>query len=197
MRGGSNALLAAGRRLGVTMMCAGVAGSLVSSATAGVRMLTDRIDRAPVERKIASPSGRFTLSVRAIDGWKTPHTSATLIDGTGHVRWRMTLPHEGGPRAMLVTNSGATLFIDEWINVIPRHALMLISPTGNVVGDHAGESILTLLNVPRRTIGDLARVGPWRSSDAVLSADGHHASLRAGGRTVTISLVDATVRVGP
>jgi hypothetical protein len=186
---GSNALLSA-------MLVTGIAIAVPASAEAGVRMLSDRIDLAPAERKIVSASGQFSLNIRAVDGWKTPRTTATLTDKAGRVRWRMTLPHEGGPRAALVSNSGTTLFIDEWINVIPRHALMVVAPTGKVVGDHAGESILTLLNVPRRTIGDLARVGPWRSSDAVLSADGRSASLRAGGRTLTISLVSGTVRVG-
>lgn len=197
MRGeGSNALLAARLRLGIGLLCVGMAAVLPAPAFPGARLLTDRIDRAPVERKISSPSGRYTLRVHAIDAWKTPRTMATLSDASGHARWQMTLPHEGGPRAMLVSDTGTVLFIDEWINVIPRHALVVVTPTGKIVGDHSGESVLTRLNVPRRTIGDLARVGPWRSSDAALSADGRSASLRAGGRTVTISLVDGAIHVG-
>jgi hypothetical protein len=193
MEEGSNALLSAGRWLGMAMLCAGL---VPLQTVAGARMVTDRIDRAPVERKTASASGRYTLTVVAVDGWKTPRTSAILTDVTGRVRWRIALPHEGGPRAMLVNDKGTVLFIDEWINVIPRHALMIVAPTGKIIGDHAGETILSMLNVPRRTIGDLARVGPWRSSDAVLAADGQSASLKSGGRTVRISLVDGSVRVG-
>jgi hypothetical protein len=186
---GSNALL-------VVVLAAGIViAAAPMPVNAGARMLADRIDHAPVARRIVAASGRYALSVESVDGWKTPRATATLTDAAGRVRWRMILPHEGGPRAMLVSKAGAVLFVDEWINVIPRHALMVVAPTGKVIGDHAGESILSLLKVPRRTIGDLARVGPWRSSDAVLSADGQHASLTSGGRTVTISLVDGSVKV--
>jgi hypothetical protein len=196
MEEGSNALLFVGRTLGKLALVTALAMNLVLPGTAGGRILSDRIDRAPLERTIKSPDGHFRLSVNALDGWKTPRAVATLRDATGHVRWRKTLPHEGGPRAIVVNNKGAALFVDEWINVIPRHALMVVAPSGKIVGDHPGESVLTLLSVPRRTIGDLARVGPWRSSDAMLSADGQSASLRSGGRTVTISLVNGAVRVG-
>lgn len=193
---GSNALLVTRGAVYKFMLAAALAVFLGPPTTAGGRILTDRIDRAPLERTVKSPNGRFLLTVKALDGWKTPSTVAILRDSTGLVHWRMTLPHEGGPRAVLLNDKGAVLFVDEWINVIPRHALTVVAPSGKVVGDHPGESVLTLLNVPRRTIGDNARVGPWRSSDAVLSADGQSASLRSGGRTVTISLVTGAVRVG-
>jgi hypothetical protein len=195
MAEGSNALHRAGRRLGRTVLCLGFLVAPALPATAGVRTVNDRIDRAPVERRFTSPSKQFVLVVAAVDGWKKPIAAATLSDAKGHVRWRVTLPHEGGPRAVLVNDKGAVLFIDEWINVIPRHALMVVGNGGIILGDHEGEAVLSMLKVPRRTIGDLARVGPWRSSDAVLSGDGQSASLRSGGRTVIVSLVSGAVRV--
>ncbi len=195
MAEGSDALRLAVRGLGPCLLLAGAAGE-ASNAAAEPRMVTDAIVRATVQRQFASPSARYKLVVEASDGWKTPRTQALLRDASGRVTWRIALPHEGGPRAVVVSDGGAVLFVDEWINVIPHHAIMVVGATGRILGDHGGEAILTLLKVPRATIGALAHVGPWRSSDAVLAADGQSASLRAGGRTLIISLRDGSVRVG-
>jgi hypothetical protein len=193
MAEGSRALCRIGTALALTLVGAGVWP--IKSVQSAVRVADDRIDHAPVERKFASRAGTYVMTVSSVQSGPVRRAVAVLRDAKGRVRWRVPLPHEGGPRAAVVSDDGAALFVDEWINVIPRHALMVVDPAGKVIADHAGESILTLLAVSRRTIGQQARVGPWRSTDAVLNAAGAEATLRAGGRTIKISLKTGAIQI--
>ncbi|MFL5280863.1 MAG: hypothetical protein ACJ8AW_07650 [Rhodopila sp.] len=121
----------------------------------------DRIDRPPVRRVFASASGRFVLSLTAVDDWRSPVVEAALqeVHDDGRARrWQRRLPHELGPRSVVVGDDGAVLLVDEWINVLPCHALMVIAADGRILADDSREQVLSRLAVPRATVSAQARM---------------------------------------
>ena len=148
-------------------------------------MAADRMDLPPAERRFGSG---FVLTVKTLDGWKTPLGRATLADARGGVKWERELPHHHGPRRVLVTKSGQVLLVDEWINVLSRYALMLIAPSGVTVAQYSGEQIISLLGVPRAAIRLNARVGAWMTAEP--SAVGDSVFFEAGGRRLVLRLAD-------
>ncbi len=109
--------------------------------------------------------------------------------------WNRLLPHEQGPRSALVTDSGAVVLLDEWINVVPRHAIMLIGPDGRTPARYSGEQLFAILNVPRKAISANARHGVWMSSEPVPSADGKTVEFRCARRSFTLQLADGKITV--
>ena len=164
-------------------------------AGAAIPQPRDRQDRPPVLRTFFSRSRAFRLIVRVT----TPKdATAELWAGRdGHLtrRWTRALPHEWGPRTALVTDKGFVLLVDEWINVIPRHALMIVDPAGRIVADYSGEQVITHLGVARSQISAAATTGPWRSGDPQLTPDGAAATLQAGGRTLTLDMARGRLKV--
>lgn len=154
---------------------------------------TDEISRPPARRVFASVSGRFVLTLVAVPHGPGTLAEATLEDISADRRqrlWQRTLPQEDGPRTAVVSDSGAVLLVDEWINVVPRHALMLIGSDGRTIADYSGEQVFSRLAVPRGRITAEAREGVWRSSAPVLAAGGDAVRMRAGGRVVSVSFAD-------
>ena len=94
---------------------------------------------------------------------------------------------------MVVTDSGAVVLMDEWINVPSRHALMLLAPNGNELAHLGIDGLVRLLGVPRRTVSDHGRLGIWMSSAPALSADGRAVIFASGGRQLMLSLADGQV----
>lgn len=143
------------------------------------------MDLPPAERRFGSA---FVLTIRTLDGWKTPLGRATLVDSRGEVRWERELPHHHGPRRVLVTLDGQVLLVDEWINVLSRYALTLIAPSGVTVAQYSGEQIISLLGVPRAAIRLNARWGPWMTTEPKLVGDA--VFFAAGGRRLVLGLAD-------
>ncbi len=148
-------------------------------------MATDRIDLPPLERRFGSG---FVLTVKSLDGWKTPLGRAMLVDARGGVKWERELPQHHGPRQVLVTKSGQVLLMDEWINVLSRYALMLIAPSGVTMAEYSGEQIIRALGVPRAAIRLNARWGVWMTSEP--SVVGDAVFFEAGGRRLVLRLAD-------
>lgn len=160
------------------------------SRAKNLAVMPDRIDLPPDQRQFRSTSGGFVLTVKALDGWRTPFSAATLSDAIGSVLWKRNLPHHHGPRNVLVTNGGQVLLADEWINVLSRHALTLIGPDGATIAAYPAEQIIGILGVPRASITDHARFGPWMSDGPKLSADAKSVLFGAGGRSLVLRLQD-------
>ncbi len=152
--------------------------------------MRDGIDLPQDERQFSSASGGFVLTVKALDGWRTPFSAATLTNATRSVLWKRNLPHHHGPRNVLVTSGGQVLLADEWINVLSRHALTLIGPDGATIAAYPAEQIIGILGVPRASITNHARLGPWMSEIPKLSADAKSVIFGAGGRTLVLRLQD-------
>lgn len=109
--------------------------------------------------------------------------------------WNRPLPHEQGPRDALVSDSGAVVLLDEWINVVPRHAIMLIAPDGRTLALYSGEQLFAVLNVPREAISANARNGVWMSSEPIPGADGKTVEFRCARRGLTLRLADGKLTV--
>ena len=148
-------------------------------------MATDRMDLPPLERRFGSG---FVLTVKTLDGWKTPLGRATLVDARGEVKWERELPHHHGPRRVLVTKGGQVLLVDEWINVLSRYALTLIAPSGVTVAQYSGEQIISKLGVARAAIRLNARLGLWMTTEPRLVGDA--VFFEAGGRRLVLGLAD-------
>jgi hypothetical protein len=150
----------------------------------------DKIDLPPVDRRFASAAGGFVLNVRTWDRWKSRKARATLKQG-GRVLWERELPQELGPRQVLVTNQGQVLFVDEWINVLSRYALTLVSPAGVTVAQYSADQVIAKLGVERRTITEHARLGPWVTDGPSLVPGALR--FHAGGRRLELRLSDGAL----
>lgn len=154
---------------------------------------TDAIVLPPAVREFSSPGGAFSLRVRAQDDWKTAAAVGelrALKSGDSRLLWRRELPQHYGPRKALVSDRGETLLVDEWINVLSANALLLVDRDDRVIARYAADQVFAVLGVPARDFAALAREGPWLSDGPALSADGRHAIIHAGGRTLEIRLSD-------
>ena len=148
-------------------------------------MAADRMDLPPLERRFGSG---FVLTVKTLDGWKTPLARGTLADARGGVKWERELPHHHGPRRVLVTQSGQVLLVDEWINVLSRYALTLIAPSGVTVAQYSGEHLISALGVPRAAIRLHARLGAWMTVEPKVVGDS--VLFEAGDRRLVLRLAD-------
>lgn len=167
-------------------------------ADAGRPLRADRIVMPPDRREFSSPSGRHVLTLRSADHWQTRLAQAQLQLRSGGVLeplWQQTLPQERGPRHVLVTDGGAVLLIDEWINVPSRHALMLLAPDGKVLAHHGIDDLVRLLDLPRRTVAEHGKLGIWLSAAPALSGDGSAVVLPSGGRKLILRLADGRLSV--
>lgn len=174
------------------MFLRGVAVIATGALLASAAPVSDERTVPALQRNFRSASGAFVLRVEAVDGWKTHRAHATLSSG-GAIRWSRDLPHQFGPKTAVVTDRGAVLLVDEWINSIPAHGLTLIAPDGRTIADHGGETIFKVLGSPRAAISAQARVGTWRSAEPAIRAD--QVAIAAAGRTLLISLKDGTLSV--
>ena len=154
----------------------------------------DALVLPPANREFQSPSGQFVLTLSSADNWKTRHAVAELaVSADGGERkpvWRRILPHEKGPRRVLVTDTGAVVLLDEWINIPSRHALMLISPEGRTLAHFSIDELISTLGVARKTISANARLGIWLSSMPVPSTDGTAMVFRTAGRGLVLELAN-------
>ena len=158
--------------------------------------MKDAIVLPPAKRTFASPSGNFALTLSSLDGWKTFQATAELVAIDGAVRrsiWRQTLPHEKGPRHVLVLNSGAVILIDEWINVPSRHALMLIDAQGKTLAHYSIDELISVLGVARGIVGANGKLGVWLSEMPTPNAAGTLLNLRSAGRWLRLDLASGRV----
>jgi hypothetical protein len=154
---------------------------------------TDHIALPPERREFPSPDRAFLLVVETENHWKTPYPTARLYraDAAQPVLcWARALTQHHGPRTVLVANDGHVLFVDEWINVASRLALMLVDVDNRVVVTYAFKAIVDTLGVSPRQVAASARGGSWISDGPTLAPDGKSASIAAGGRILAIAFAD-------
>jgi hypothetical protein len=169
------------------------------AADSSTRPPADRIVLPPERRTFGSPSGRFVLTLETTDGWRSRRALATLqlrTEAAPGTLWQQRLPHEHGPRHVLVTDAGETVLVDEWIRVPSRRALTLLAADGTEIAAYGFDALVQLLGVPRRTVADHARLGAWLSAPASVAADGRTVRFEAAGRTLVLSLADGSLKLG-
>jgi hypothetical protein len=190
-------LIDAGRRVwllgaGLAWCGVGTAGMARSAGTT----TADRIVLPPDLRSFSSPSGQYVLELSSADHWRTRLARARLLarnSGSLEPAWTQTLPHERGPRHVLVTDTGAVVLIDEWINVPSRHALMLLSPGGERLAHYSIDALVQMLGVPRRTVAEHGKLGIWLSAAPSLAPDGSAVVLPSAGRRLLLRLADGSL----
>ena len=151
----------------------------------------DRIPLPPERQEFSSPSSEYSFVISTPDGWRSKRAIAKLFQlraGTRGLLWKRTLPHEFGPRYVLVGDGGQVLLLDEWINVASRYTVMLLSRNDELITEHDFDAVQRILSVPGADIVRMARSGLWITSAPVLDASGRIASVETGGRVLTIDL---------
>jgi hypothetical protein len=166
--------------------------------TPQVAMDQDRITLPPLQRETASLSGTYAFIVAAEDRWQSARASGELLRVAGTRRtsaWKTSLPEQFGPRFVLLNEGGNVLLVDEWVNIVTRHALVLFDATGRERAHHTFDDIQTATGVPGSTIVQMARYGAWLTSVPALDEGGETATFTVGGRTLSISLADGHLSV--
>lgn len=171
-------------------------GGTLGLSSAGVPL--DRKPHPPTRVEVTSPDGRFTFAAFSPNNWKSKHAVGELyevIAGKRKLMWRRDLPQEFGPRFILMGPRGHVLLLDEGINVMSGHAIMILSPTNQLVAQHGFEDVQRVLQVPSAEIVRRARYGAWMASYPLLNYAGDAALVEAGGKTLTIRLKDGYLSV--
>lgn len=156
-------------------------------------MATDYIPLPPVRQEFFSPVRNYLFVLSTPDEWKSKQAIGELFQITEqtHKRlWIRSLPHEYGPRYVLVGNQGQVLLLDEWINVASRFAIMVLNCKNELVAQYDFDALQRFLNVPRAKFPEMARHGLWISSPPVLDASGERAKVRTVGKVLLINLND-------
>jgi len=180
---------------GVSALLFGKVGAQPPSA---MPISSDRITLPPVRREFASPDRSYLLVVESADQWKTFYPTARLFrtgQGQPVLCWTRVLTQQYGPRGAVVAGDGHVLFVDEWINVTSRWALMLLDVDNRVIATHDYKTAVGALGASPDEIAAHARSGPWISEGPVLAADGKSARIAAGGRTLVVLLQNGSLSV--
>ncbi|MDH3320198.1 MAG: hypothetical protein OEO84_10975 [Betaproteobacteria bacterium] len=173
-------------------------GSVGAQPPPAMPISSDRIALPPVRREFTSPERSYLLVVENADQWKTSYPTARLYrtgQGQSVLCWTRVLTQQYGPRGAVVAGDGHVLFVDEWINVTSRWALVLVDVENRVIATHDYKTAVGALAVSPAEIAAHARSGPWISDRPVLSADGKSARIAAGGRTLVVLLQDGSLSV--
>lgn len=139
-------------------------------------------------------TGAYQFVVATTDQWQTPMATGTLYEGD-RLLWQSNLPHEYGPRFVLVSPVGQVLLVDEFINVASPYALTLLDPAGSVIAQHSFDDIQRTLDVSSAALTRQATSGWWisapptlGSTDTAAAGSGAIALIPTGGTTLTVNL---------
>ena len=95
----------------------------------------------------------------------------------------------------MVTDNGAVILFDEWINVPSRHALMLIDVRNNTLADYSIDQLIAVLGVSRPVVAAHAEQGVWLGGAPALGADGATVHFRSGGHGLELAITDGSLSV--
>ncbi|PZO22839.1 MAG: hypothetical protein DCF25_01675 [Leptolyngbya foveolarum] len=152
----------------------------------------DRLAHPPIRQTFTS--GTYRLVISTEDNWKTPLTQAKLFQGST-VLWEKALPHQYGPKFVLIGTQGNVLLLDEFINVASPHAITLIDIKGQAIAQHSVKAIQTTLNLSTADLTKQATTGWWISAAPTLNQLENCATVLTGGTTLSIDL--ETGAIGP
>ena len=158
----------------------------------------DFISLPPSQQEFSSPGGKYVFILSTVDNWASKQAIGELFevtDGRRQSLWIRTLPHEYGPRYVLVSHQGQVLLLDEWINVASRHAVMLLNRKNDLVGQYTFDAMQEILEVPRARIVAMARYGWWITSPPTLNDPESTATVETAGKVLMISLEDGELAV--
>lgn len=152
----------------------------------------DRLAHPPIRQTFTTEP--YQLTILTEDNWRTPLTQAKL-EQDDIVLWEETLPHQYGPKFVLIGSQGNVLLLDEFINVASPHAITLIGTNGKVIAQHSFEAIAKTLNLNAADLTKQATTGWWISAPPTL-IDGNRATVSTGGTLLEIDLTTGEISQG-
>lgn len=159
---------------------------------ATVKVATDdSLSHPPVRQDFSN--GPYQLVITAEDRWETPLANSTLYEGDS-ILWEQDLPHQYGPRFVLVGRQGQVLLLDEFINVASPHAVTLIAPDGEIIQQSSFEDIQKTLRLRPADLTRQATSGWWISAAPELSSDGRYVFIKTGGTTLKVNMNTGELR---
>ncbi len=154
---------------------------------------TDPKNVPPAHQEVCSTSRSFCLSL-TVKPSKPARAVAEMKAANGSIVWTRILPHESGPRFVLIADSGETILLDEWINVASHLSIVILGTDGSTVTQAAFSEIEALLGIPGKKIVHAARFGAWMSDQPRFVSPGI-AKVASAGRTIVVRLAGNTVTV--
>ena len=158
----------------------------------------DSIILPPTWRTFVSPDGKYVFEVFTVDSWKsqTPNGRfAELGSGQENVVWTGGLPHEYGPRYVIVGNNAKVLLIDEWINVKSRYALTIFDPYSVSIRHYDFDYLQDILKVPVARIVEQANSGWWVTAPPQTGPRGVIVQIETAGKILEVNLETSEVYV--
>jgi len=154
----------------------------------------------PLESQ-AFVGGDYRLVISTADEWQTPTATARLYK-EGEQLWQKTLPHQYGPKFALVSPTGQTLLLDEYINVASDYAIALINTDGQTTATYSFNDIHRTLQsadstITRADIAEKAKFGWWITARPTMIKAGTHAHVETGGTVIQIDLERGTLTPSP
>lgn len=159
-------------------------------------LATDAIPRPPRLRHSSSPGGNYHLVMTLPAAGDGKRATATLYASTPdrcQPLWTQTLPQEYGPRLALVTDTGHTLLLDEWINVASPFAIVVLNLVGQTIAQHSFDDIVAATGSTRADIVAQAKQGFWIAGAPTLHGP-DQATVPTAGGTLTINLNNGRIR---
>jgi hypothetical protein len=162
-------------------------------------IVSDRVPHPPVRREQRSPTGAFVLVISTLDEWKSPQATGELFSVTGSTRrsiWRRQLPQQLGPRFEVVSDGGDVLLLDEWVVVMSRYAVMLLSPSG-LVRQWSFDDVRNAMGVDLARIVTNDRIGLWIARPARVEPGAAQVAVpTVAGKSLLVSFADGRLSVG-
>lgn len=173
----------------------------LGDAEGGTLPSSDSIALPPSSREVKSKYGVYYFRVHTTDNWQTPFPLGTLSIGSRNgqnVRWQRKLLLHYGPRFMVVTPSGDVVLLDSWLNGKPVNAVSILNNRNGSVVNFSYEDIRRSLGLAPAVLAQRARFGSWwMSGKPTQDSTGNLVFIPAGGKTLVVNAVKATINVKP
>ena len=170
----------------------------VSAETSPLQADADSIPFPPARQEFSSPDGTYRFVLSTGDNWASKQAIGELIveiDGNQQSLWTCPLPHEYGPRFVLVSSQGQVLLLDEWINVASRYAVMLLSRENALLAEYSFDVLQEKLAVSRASIVEMAQYGWWISAPPTLDNAEEIAAIETAGKVLAINLENGELSI--
>lgn len=151
----------------------------------------DRMAQPPLHQTFTNSP--YQLIVTATDSWQTPAATGQFYKGDT-LLWQQTLPHQYGPRFVLVSQQGHILLLDEFINVASPYALTLLDADGKTLAQYSFDDIQKTLAIPAATLTQKATSGWWISAAPILKESEGLALVPTGGTILQVDLATGELR---
>ena len=159
--------------------------TVISIEATDEKIQGDRLAHPPVRQTFTTEP--YQLVISAENSWETPLTKAQFFQGETPL-WEKSLPHQYGPKFVIVSTRGNVLLLDEFINVASPHAITLIDSAGNTIARHGFKDIQTTLNVSAADLTKQATTGWWISAPPTLIESANCVTVSTGNATLGIDL---------